>query len=189
MIRLCSFWIASLVLVGCSSSSQAWFEGVGPEGSTAPEVRYTLQSAQGVEGAVTVELTGIRNDELDGRNTDTARVRLTVDNRSDAAIEIPLAHLALEDDEQRRYQRIESNLPAGSSTDFALVPARVRSSLEILFDAGGPRVLRTTGSLSLIWSYRFRGEETPHRTRFLPVRYRVATVYRTSLYYGPSWCW
>jgi hypothetical protein len=83
-----------------------------------------------------------------------------------------------------------SHLPDGAPSErtFSVAP-RERTTIEMYYDTGAPGALRTTGSVTLDWSYRFRGQETRHQTRFLPVRYetRPAVVYRVGYYYGPTW--
>ncbi len=183
-----------ILLPGCASS-HVFMEGVGPDGRTAPEVRHVLQSAAGNEGSVTVRLHGTRGGGIDGRLTDLLHIQLTVDNASADPVELPLAALLVTDDTQHALARIQATLPAGSPAEAALVGPHTRATADLLYDVGAPGALRTTGSILIEWTYRFRGQEARHTTRFLPVRYahhhHVATTswYVGPVWYGPAWCW
>lgn len=189
MMILC----CALLLTGCASRSYR-FEGVGADGRTGREIRHVLTSEAGDEGVITLEARGRAYTEVAGRETDTIRMTLVLDNRSEDAIEVPLDQLALVDDEGRQWRRAEiagADLvgPDGGPPQVLVAPAKARTSFEVLYDAGAPGSLRTTGSVTLGWSYRFRGQTTSHESRFLPVRVQRTTYWGGGLYYGGRWGW
>lgn len=180
---------------GCATSRSFVFEGVGEDGRAAPDVRYVLSSTAGNEGSVTLDARGRAFDIVDGRETDTVSVRLTVDNASTDPLDIPLDALVLTDDQNRVLKRLEMDLPkapvGGDSARTLRIDPSTRTTLDFLYDLGASGVLRSTGSVSFDWRYLFRGQSVQHRTRFLPVRYYRSTYVRpyASFYYGPSYCW
>jgi len=199
MRRLLIFSCA-LLLAGCASRTYR-FDGVGADGSRGREIRYVLASDDGNEGSITLEARGRAYDRLGERETDTLRVTIVLDNASDDDIEVPIDGLALTDDEGRTWHRVQvigmGDAPAPSPL---VAPAQARTSYQLLYDAGAPGSLRTTGSVILGWSYRFRGQTTGHESRFLPVRIERRTYwssgffygdggYRGGLYWGPAWGW
>jgi len=199
-----SLLLLSGFLCGCSSTRTVWLEGVAADGRTAKDVRYALQSEDGSEGSITVLAAGYRDSGDSVRPTDQVVFQLVIDNASSDPITVPLDATTAFDDEQRGFARIESafvRAPEGTPPErtYTVAP-RERATLDLSFDLGAAGALRTTGSITLDWAYRFRGQETRHRTRFLPVRYvRAAPVYRVGYvhgysYYGagPWWydpCW
>lgn len=194
--------ICSVTLVSGCSMSTVRFDGVGPDGTTGREVRYVLESDAGNEGSVTVSAKARRRDEVSGRETDTMRFRITVDNASTDPMHVPLAKISVRDDAGRQWRQVSVAAPEGSGTDDLVAPPQARTSIDLLYDAGAPDTLKTTGSVTLDWGYRFREQETTHATRFLPVQFRRSHVtWSTGFWYGwghhhhyyggfgPSWCW
>lgn len=184
--------LAATLAGGCATSA-VHFEGAGGDGRLAPEVRYVLESDEGNEGSVTVHVHGWQHVDLDGRSTDTLRCFLTIDNASPDPLTLPLDLVSVRDDQQRRFRKVESVMdrePAGAAPDrtFTVGP-RERTTVEALFDAGAPGALRTTGSIFVDWAYRFRGQETRHETRFLPIRihHHTHVVYHSGFWVGPCW--
>lgn len=173
------------------------FDGVGADGSTAPEVRYVLESEDGREGTITIRMKGKTYDQLGERETDTVRVIVTLDNASGDAVEVPIDGLVLSDDEGRKWNRVTVLVPEGASEAAMVAGARQRLSYEVLYDAGAPGALKTTGSVTFDWRYRFRGQETRHQSRFLPVRIERRSVYWSGgfwyghghphLHWGTAW--
>jgi hypothetical protein len=194
MLHFARIFPLLLLPAACAGPSYVAMEGVGPAGELAPQVRHALQSQDGLEGLVTISLHGVRDDLVDGVPADTVRASLFIENRSSDPIFVPVSGIRLHDDQQREVRRVEVSLPGGSSAETATLAPGAADSIQSLFQAGPPGTLRTTGSLSLEWSYVFRGQETRHRSRFLPVRWRTRVVrYHYGPYfhpwYGPAWCW
>ncbi len=159
----CSLW-------SCASEGVR-FDAVGPDNQLAPQARYLLSADRVREATVIVESWGRMWDQVNGRDTDTVRFRLTVENPSEDAVSIPLDRLSAGDDQGHRYLRAGDFLPGDQSPPMFVVPAGQRTSFETTFDAGAPGVLNTTGAVNLGWSYSYRGQAVEHSTRFLPVRY------------------
>lgn len=181
------------VLGGCAS--RTWrMEGVGPNGELGREVRYVLESDAGNEGSVTVAARGRARDQIDGRSTDTLRVWMTLDNASDDPISVPSERLIAKDDQGRQLVRLSALAPGPPASDIVIGP-RQRATVELLYDLGAPNALPSTGSLTIDWTYRFRGKEIGHSTRFLPVRYYAAPpAYQVGFGYGYGpgfgpWSW
>ncbi len=197
-MRLLPILILLPLLAGCATRSYR-FDGVGADGSTGREVRYVLESESGQEGAITIRIKGRAYDKVGERETDTVRIVVVLDNMSDDAVEIPLDGVALKDDEGRTWNRVSVAAPADAPPTMMVGVARERTSYELLYDSGGPGALNTTGSVTFDWAYRFRGQETRHQSRFLPVRIERSHVYWSGgfwygyghhhLYWGPTWCW
>ena len=175
------------LLTGCASRSYR-FDGVGADGSTGREIRYVLESEAGNEGSITVQARGRAHARLDDRETDTLRVMFVLDNASDDSLEIPLEKVTLTDDEGRGWRRARVAGPFESEGEgppqALLAPSHARTSYELLFDAGAPGSLKTTGSVTLGWSYRFRGQSTDHKSRFLPVRIERRGYWSGGVYFG-----
>ena len=186
------------LLAGCATRTYR-FDGVGADGSTGREVRYVLESEDGPEGVITLRVKGKAHDRLGERETDTVRVVVTLDNGSEDAVEIPLDGLVLSDDAGRKWNRVATSVPEGASETTMIAGARQRLSYELLYDAGAPGALKTTGSVTCDWTYRFRGQETSHQSRFLPVRDERRSAYWSGgfwyghryrdLYWGSGWRW
>jgi len=192
-ILLLTLLVAAFLASGCASRSYR-FDGVGPEGTRGRQVRYVLESGAGNEGSITLAARGRAYEEVGGRETDTVRVRVTLDNASDDALVVPLEGVELRDDEGRTWQRMDDPLADGTPGSAIEAAPRSRISVDLLYDAGAPGTLRTTGSVQLGWGYRFRGQDTRHSTRFLPVRREYGRVswslgfgYGHGGWYGPHW--
>jgi hypothetical protein len=183
--------ICGLALTGCASRGYR-FDGVGGDGSLVPAVSYILESEDGREGTVVVSAHGRAYEEVEeGWETDVVRIRIVLDNLSHDPLAVPLDDVLVFDDEGRAWGLLRTTGPQGVETDLHGPPG-TRSTYDLLFDGGAPGALRTTGSISLDWAYRFRGIVIRHRTRFLPVRVeRSSVVWGTGFWYGyhPGWCW
>ena len=197
-MRSLPFVILLSLLAGCSMRTYR-FDGVGADGSTVREVRHVLESDAGREGAITISMGGKTHDKVGDRETDTVRVTVVLDNASEDTVELPLEGLTLKDDEGRAWNRVSVSFPAGASETTMAAGAHQRASYEVLYDAGAPGALKTTGSVTLDWGYRFRGQETRHQSRFLPVRIERRPVFfpggvlyghrHRGLHWGSGWHW
>lgn len=165
-----SLILVALLLGGCASRTVS-LAAVAGDGDLASRGAYILESAEGREGSVQVTARGERDIEFGGRSVDAVRFVLAVDNSSDDPLGLPLRGMSAVDDTGHRLPLLATFLPPDSSGDPAVVPGRTRTSMEVLFECGSPGTLRTLGSVSLEWSYEFRGASIPHQTRFLPFRY------------------
>ena len=186
--------VASLgMLAGCASSGRS-FHAVGATGDLVPEAEYLLESDTGVEGSIRLRVRGKYHREIEGRLTDILRVRIAASNESGDPIEIPLPAIKARDDAGHDLRLASTHLPEDQVGAESLVVApKSRTSFDLVFDAGGDDSLRTIGSVTLEWIYRFRGTEQKHRSRFLPVRYTYRRAYPASIgigfgyWGGPCW--
>lgn len=183
---LCVLLLGALLLPSCAVRSVS-FSGVSSVGEASEKVRYTLESDDGVEGSIVLDVIGHRTDGAKDRPTDEVEVVVTIDNLSEDPIQFPTAEAELRDDAGRIYTLVATESPpiAGEGPTIVLEPAR-RLTFSLVYDTGGEDVLETTGSVTLDWKYRFRGQETHHQTRFIPSRRtRVVHHYhRTSFGFG-----
>ena len=173
--------LSALVLSACASRTRS-FAAVDAEGELNSRASYVLESTEGREGAVTVKAYSERDVDFDGREVDTVRFQFAIDNASSDRLDLPLAEMRCVDDTGRQLTILTAYLPPDGDPDIFQVAPNSKTSVELLFDAGGPDSLATLGSVTLDWSYRFREASIPHKTRFLPIRY----VSRPSYYY-PSY--
>lgn len=169
---------ALLLLGGCAS--QPWrFVAVGDGGEAGAEARVLLESERGREGSIRIEALGRSGSEVDGVATDVVTLRFAVDNGSSDDLLLLLTGVRLHDDAGRTWRffgvrGVEA--PEGEAGDLN-VPAETRRTVELLFDAGAPSTLRTTGSVTALWSYQFRGQTYSHQHRFLPGRHARRVYY------------
>lgn len=174
--------LLALLLAGCGTPAMR-FEAVGPGGDLGSRARYRLEAPEGAVGSITISARGRVEDEVEGRSTDTVRFEIVVDNGSDAPLHLDLEGLEARDDRDRRLPRLRLYLPPDSGEKQLTVPPGTRTSVDLLVDAGGPDTLRTTGSITLQWSYSLRGKKVSHRTRFLPIRYERRVYYHSGFWY------
>jgi hypothetical protein len=192
LLRILATAAAAFGAVGCSSSA-VHLESASDDGRLAPAARYALNADGTAEATIVVEAEGTRDDDVAGRTTDTARVRITVSNASESAVQLPFGEISAKDDRGRALPRIGVYAPAGAEGDTLVVPGGGVASVEAAFDLGAPDLWAGTGSVTFAWSYLFRGASRRHETRFLPVRY-VTRYYERPAYvgfgfgFGRRWC-
>jgi hypothetical protein len=167
---------------GCASH-RVHLEADGGDGRLAPGARYSLETGGRAEASIVVEAEGAREIELEGRETDTARFRVTVYNGGESAVQIPLDRLAVRDDRGQALHRAGLFAGPGLEGNVFVTPGGATNSFELLYDLGAPERWDVTGSVAVDWGYDYRGTAKGHQTRFLPVRY-VTRVYREPVFFG-----
>ena len=172
-MRLFTLTFAFVLGVGvlaCASESVR-LDAVGPDGRLGHEARYVIERSGSHQGMVILESSGLSNDTEAGHRMDTVRFRVIVNNTCDAPISLALDRLIARDDRGNLLPLVRSIRTFGDTGPLFTVAPLTRSSMELLFDAGAPGALRTTGGMTLSWAYHLGDTDVDHATRFLPVRY------------------
>lgn len=180
MKRACLLILMPVLLAACANYDVR-LDPVGPGGRLGREARFSISNDEEGELAwITLRAHGRRREKIGRIQTDVVWFNFVIDNESEDPVEMPIQEFKAFDDLGREYRLLDTSLPPDGAS-VLVVPQGPPLQAQLTFDTGGYDRLLSTGSVSLEWSYRYRGRKVKHRTRFLPIRY--------VRYYAPAYAW